>query len=237
MAAQIATRSKGPRLTKAQDVEHAKTHKTRFGMWHPEALALAAATPVTVADALAETRARSAEIGATLRNVPGGQAPARRPAAKERAAARVAAAFERANAKTPAAPAAAPAPFRPSYAEVDAMLAKIPVGRYALPRNEASSAGNTVTFFEVRKVHGQHRITQLVGGVGDYTRQPLKLHLQFFAAKHILADVPAAAKLYGDKNAACGFCAAQGRYSPLTNTRSIAAGYGETCAKKHGMPY
>jgi hypothetical protein len=227
--------------TKTADREHAKTYRSPFGRWDvtaPDFMAERVTTP-----SVASVPLRVVAEASPLRNIPGGRAPrtlsAGRAAARERAQRVVAdatpkAPMTRTSVSTVAAPAARP---RRTYAEVDAIAAKLPVGRYALPRTKASEAGNTVTFFEIRKVQGANRIVQLVGGVGDFTRQSLPLELQFFALLHIGEDITSAAALYGKEAHACGFCAARGRFSPLTNDRSRKAGYGEHCAKKHGLPW
>jgi hypothetical protein len=137
---------------------------------------------------------------------------------------------------------ATPAPARPAsptFAEVDALLAQIPTGRYALPRTVASGSGNMITFFEVRELKrtGKRQIVQLIGSTGDYERQPLRLNLQFHAARHILESIEHAAALYGRTAKECGFCAASGRTSPLSNSRSLAVGYGQGCAEKYGLPW
>lgn len=130
-----------------------------------------------------------------------------------------------------------PAP-RLGYAEVDALLLQVPVGRYALPKVNPTP-DNDITFFEIvaNKRTGKHLVRMLVGSVGDFEHRPMPLNHQFFAAKHILEDVASAASLYGKKAKACGFCAANGRFSPLTHKRSRAAGYGKDCAEKHGLPW
>lgn len=135
----------------------------------------------------------------------------------------------------------APAPIvyaeRPTYKQADELAASVPVGLYALPRTTPSASGNLLTFFKVHKFRGGHRIVQLVGSVGDYLERPLPVAHQVFALTHIAEDIAAAAALYGKEAKICGFCAARGRTSPLTHIRSLAAGYGEDCAKKYGLPW
>lgn len=133
-------------------------------------------------------------------------------------------------------PAVASVGERPTFKQIDAMAAEIPVGFYALRRHTATASGD-VTFFRVHKFRGGHRIVQLVGGVGAYTERPLKAEHQYFALKHIGENLTAAASLYGQESNECGFCAAQGRHSPLTHERSRKAGYGQHCAEKHGLPW
>ncbi len=119
------------------------------------------------------------------------------------------------------------APDRPTFKQVDALAKTIPTGMYALPRREASAAGNTVTFFKIHAYRGGHRIVQVVGSVGAFAEQPLALHLQFFALKHIAEDAKAAAVLFGRETNTCGRCG-----SPLTSDTSRAAGIGPKCASK-----
>ncbi len=128
-------------------------------------------------------------------------------------------------------------PGRLTFRQVDALAAQVPVGYYCLPRTRPSESGATVTFFKVSKFRGGHRIVQLVGGVGAYAEQSLRLEFQAFALRHILEDVAAAAALYGREAKECGFCRGLGRHSPLTHERSRKAGYGQHCADKYGLPW
>lgn len=177
----------------------------------------------------------AAEQGRALRSV---GSTGSRSAARQQMQARVDAVRTAQNAPAPVArPAVASVGERPTFKQVDAMAADLPIGYYALPRTTPSSSGNMVTFFKVHKFRGGHRIVQLVGAPGDYQEQPLRLELQFFALKHIGEDVAAAASLYGREAKECGFCAANGRRSVLTNDRSRKVGYGETCATKYGLPW
>jgi hypothetical protein len=126
---------------------------------------------------------------------------------------------------------------RPTFKQVDELAMTVPVGVYALPRKAPSSTGSMLTFFRVHKFRGGRRIVQLAGGVGAYTEIPLKLEHQYFALTHIAEDVAAASALYGKEAKECGFCRGRGRHSPLTHVRSLAAGYGQHCADKHGLPW
>jgi hypothetical protein len=119
------------------------------------------------------------------------------------------------------------------YREADALAAKLHPGRYALPRKQATAAGNDITFFEVVEFrNGTRRLFQLISNGHGLTQQKLPAQHQIFAARHILEDVAAAAGLYGRTMKICAF----GPH-PLTNARSRAAGYGETCASKRGLPW
>lgn len=108
------------------------------------------------------------------------------------------------------------------FATVDALLRRVPVGRYALPR--VVGDGNDVTFFDVSVRRGAHVIQTLSGAPGDYQAWPMKLHLQYFAATHLLEDLVAATALYGHKARRCGRC-----NSPLTRAKSRAQGMGNHC--------
>lgn len=124
----------------------------------------------------------------------------------------------------------APAPVavvKPDYKIADELAARTPVGYYALPRREASSAGNTVTFFKVHPWRGGRRIVQLLGSVGAFSERPLPVQHQVFALRHIAEDAKAAAVLFGRETATCGMCG-----SPLTNEASRKAGIGPKCARK-----
>lgn len=134
-------------------------------------------------------------------------------------------------------PAVASVGERPTFKQINERAARVPVGMYCLPRTRPSSNGNMVTFFKVHKFRGGHRIVQVIGGVGDYTEQPLPVEAQWAALGHILEDVAASAALYGREAKECGFCRGMGRHSPLTQERSRAAGYGRACADKHGLPW
>jgi hypothetical protein len=217
--------------TKTADREHAKTYRSPFGRWDVTAPAFMA--QAVTAPSVADVPLRVVAENSMLRNIPGGRAPKRpvnpnRINARERALRAVADATPKAPmTRTSVSTVAAPAGQRQfTYAEVDALAAKIPAGRYALPRAQASEAGNTVTFFEVQEYRGRRRIVQLVGSIGTFAQQTLKLHLQFFALTHIAADPKAAAVLFGHETNTCGRCG-----SPLTNDASRARGLGPKCAQ------
>ncbi len=124
--------------------------------------------------------------------------------------------------------AAAPvAVTKPDYKVADALAMTVPAGLYALPRREASAAGNTVTFFKVHPFRGGRRIVQLLGSIGAFSERPLPVQHQIFALTHIAEDAKAAAVLFGRETATCGMCG-----SPLTNEASRKAGIGPKCARK-----
>src|SRR5262245_22718386 len=87
------------------------------------------------------------------------------------------------NRSVPATGGATP-PARLTFAVVDAMAEKVPVGRYALPK-VSPTADNDVTFFEVAEFRGGHRVVMLVGAPGSFRTQTLKLDLQYHALRHL----------------------------------------------------
>jgi hypothetical protein len=116
------------------------------------------------------------------------------------------------------------------FAVVDALGATVPAGFYALARTKASGSGNDITFFEVEKskpVNGKPSrtyIKQLIGAPGQWNRETLRLHHQYFAYLHIAADLAAAGALFAEKAECCRRCG-----SPLTNKASRDRGYGSGC--------
>jgi hypothetical protein len=125
------------------------------------------------------------------------------------------------------------------YAQIDAALANLPTGFYALPKREDATNGNRpFYFFKIHPFRGDRkRIVMVTGGVGAFTEVPMKVLWQLRAAQGIAKDVAGAAALFGKETNTCGFCAAKGRTSPLTHPRSVAAGYGKDCAELHGLPW
>lgn len=168
----------------------------------------------------------SAEQGARLRAALAPR-PAPQPSAVQERIARLHEVQPRTVRATPAV-ATVGDPARPTYAQVDALAATVPTGMYALPRREASTAGNTMTFFKVHQYRGGHRIVQLLGSVGAFAERPLPLVHQLYALTHISEDVRAAAVLFGQETGTCGRCG-----SPLTNDASRARGLGPHCARQY----
>lgn len=70
-------------------------------------------------------------------------------------------------------------------------------------------------------------IRTLAGAPGQFQAWPMKLVMQFHAARHIAEDARAAAVLFGRTTSRCFDC-----NSPLTNQKSREAGIGPKCAKK-----
>jgi hypothetical protein len=112
----------------------------------------------------------------------------------------------------------------------------VPEGRYALQGDDG-----VVRFYQVDKPtdgrwKGYTFLKQLFGSPGDWrkerinARQNRPLYNRVMSA--IAADVAGAFRLYGQKTEQCGAC-----HSPLSTTRSRAAGYGKKCADTHGLWY
>lgn len=132
----------------------------------------------------------------------------------------------------PVTPKAAPAAQKTipavTYAQVDALGAQVDEGYYALPRNQASAAGNDITFFQVRALrNGNHQIRQVIGGPGGWQYQTLPAKFQYVAFLHILDNADAARMLFATEKRACYLCK-----SPLSDAHSRAVGMGPDCEKK-----
>jgi hypothetical protein len=111
-----------------------------------------------------------------------------------------------------------------SYAMVDAMLMQLKPCLYALRK-----ADGTVSFFEISEYRGAHRIQMLAGSPGGYQHYPMKLKMQYMAARHLLDDPDGAIALYGAEANECARCRSLGRHSPLTDATSRAIGLGPIC--------
>lgn len=109
-----------------------------------------------------------------------------------------------------------------SFKAVDEMLDQLPPARYALPNTRTGE----VAFFEVAPYKGHNRIRRLYGAPRDWRRETMALRLQYFAALHILQDVPNSIKLFGETFKVCSKCG-----SPLSNGDSLAAKLGPDCRK------
>lgn len=107
--------------------------------------------------------------------------------------------------------------------EKSALLAKIPLSKYALPRVD----GTGWDFFEVVERHNVRYLNRLIGAPGDWTRDKLSVMLQAAAAKHILEDPKASAVEYAKQHGRCAVCE-----SPLSDPASIARSMGPVCAKR-----
>jgi hypothetical protein len=107
-----------------------------------------------------------------------------------------------------------------------------PAGRYALPAEDGHFVFYKVDRPTEGKWAGYVFVKQLVGSVGSWDEQRLSRQTADSTLARIAADPEEAARMFGIKAKACGMCA-----SPLSNVRSRAAGYGETCAAKHGFFY
>ena len=107
----------------------------------------------------------------------------------------------------------------------------VPDGRYALPAED----GHFV-FYKVEagtgKWDGYTFVKHLIGSVGSWDEQNTSKAVAKSVLARIAENVEEAARMFGIKAKACGYCA-----SPLSNPQSRAAGYGETCAHNHGFHY
>ena len=118
-----------------------------------------------------------------------------------------------------------------SFAQINAQLNAIPVGRYALPAKD----GDGAYFFEIAEVKGGHRIYQLhgtPGGKGVFKQSTMKFAWQVVAVAKIGADPTKAMQYFGHRTEQCGAC-----HSELTHERSLACGMGPKCAPKYGVKW
>jgi hypothetical protein len=109
---------------------------------------------------------------------------------------------------------------------------EVPAGRYALQGEDG-----VVRFYQVDKPTdgrwvGYTFVKILIGSPGDWRKERLNRSLQPAILSAIAADVAGSLRLYGQKTEQCGAC-----NSPLSTTRSRAAGYGQKCADTHGLWY
>lgn len=108
----------------------------------------------------------------------------------------------------------------------------VPAGRYAIMIAEK------LRFFQVDKGKGRWAgytfMSELFGAPGDFTKDAIRnkeLRADYLGRIEA-AGLAESAALFGHKLGCCGRC-----LSPLTDVRSRAAGYGETCAGHMGWPY
>jgi ribosomal 50S subunit-associated protein YjgA (DUF615 family) len=113
-----------------------------------------------------------------------------------------------------------------------AKRATVPNGRYALPAEDGHYVFYKVDSPESGKWVGYTFVVQLLGSVGSWDEQRLSKAVSQSVQKRIAENVEEAARMFGIKASACGYCC-----SPLSNPQSRAAGYGETCAHNHGFNY
>lgn len=118
--------------------------------------------------------------------------------------------------------------------EIPKAVAKtaVPDGRYALPAEDGHFVFYQVDSPTEGKWAGYTFVAQLIGSVGSWSEQRLSREVSRSVQERIAQDVEEAARMFGIKARACGYCS-----SPLSNTRSRAAGYGEICADNHGLYY
>jgi len=116
--------------------------------------------------------------------------------------------------------------------ELGELLKQINPGRYALPRKK----DGVIDCFEVvERKDGRRFLNQLLGGnvAGTkFHRKHLPIELQAAAARAILGDQKAAARLYADTYCECPRCGVA-----LTHPRSRTARIGEVCAKAWGWTW
>lgn len=109
----------------------------------------------------------------------------------------------------------------------------VPEGRYAVRGSD-----RTVDFYKVDcptegRWAGYVFASLLTGAPGDWAKQRLsKPATATLLARIQAAGVEDSARLFGEKTESCGNCG-----SPLSDPQSRVAGYGETCAGKHGYWY
>lgn len=109
------------------------------------------------------------------------------------------------------------------------LLKQINPGKYALPRKKDGE----VDFFEViERKNGVRFLNQLLGGGNKFNRKQLSNHLQACAARAILGDQKAAARLFAEKTETCPRCS-----TGLTHPRSIATKIGPNCAIAWGWTW
>src|SRR5690606_6457189 len=107
---------------------------------------------------------------------------------------------------------------------------KVPDGRYALPAEDGHFVFYKVNTPTEGQWAGRTFVVQLIGSVGSWAEQRLSGQVAASVCARIAEDPEEAARMFGIKAEACGYCG-----SPLSNIQSRAAGYGETCAAKHGF--
>jgi hypothetical protein len=110
---------------------------------------------------------------------------------------------------------------------------QVPAGRYAVYGDDG-----TVDFYQVDKPEqgrwvGHTFVKLLIGAPGSFNEQRFdKTTAATILRKIETSGVENSARLFGQKTEHCGNC-----MSPLTQPQSRAAGYGGTCAGKHGYWY
>lgn len=119
--------------------------------------------------------------------------------------------------------------FRSNEPSVWERAKAIPEGRYALP-----AEGDRVVFYEVEYGDAGTRWDGFVfiNRLSSDNRLPLQPAQRAKAFEGILADIEAAALLYGQRSGVCGVCGIT-----LTDDKpggSIERGIGPVCAKKRG---
>lgn len=111
-----------------------------------------------------------------------------------------------------------------AIAAKNALLAKLPLSMYALPR---ANDPETWDFFEVVERKSGRYLNQLLGSPSDWNRKYLPLALQSAAARAILSDPKSAAVAYAQRHGRCAVCNAH-----LSDPKSIEQSMGPVCAKR-----
>lgn len=108
----------------------------------------------------------------------------------------------------------------------------VPEGKYALQAEDGA-----ITFWVIDRPTEGHWAgycftKMLLGAPGSWNKVRIPRDRERVVHAEIGKDVFAATVLFGRKSKHCGRCSA-----PLSNVRSRAAGYGETCANNMGWHY
>lgn len=114
-----------------------------------------------------------------------------------------------------------------SFAQLNAQAAALAEAKYVVMGQDGEPR-----FFEIADVKGSHRLYQLKGNPGDYTRHTLNIKWQTYVLFKLTQDPKEGITLYGKHAKFCGACD-----SALTHPRSLACGMGPKCAPKHGVKW
>lgn len=120
------------------------------------------------------------------------------------------------------------------FNRLQAVLAMLKPGYYALPREDGTGTYNFYRIVEIENGtwKGRRFVNQLVGSPTGWDRLKPKMPQQLAIAKLIARDWQAAAKAYAQHHQKCARCNAD-----LSNPRSQIALVGEHCAGEWGWPW
>lgn len=122
---------------------------------------------------------------------------------------------------------------RPTAKPKAAPMPDVPAGMYAFHTDEGHIAFCKIDRPEDGKWAGYVFCKLLLGAPKSWRTERLAMPTQrAIMAKIAAYGIAESLKLFGDTHKVCGMCD-----SPLSNERSLKAGYGETCAGNHGLPY